>query len=71
MMESNFPVDKISCSYTVLFNALKKCVKSYSKNDKRKLFEFNAKRIYGIDDLQPLKRRSEDEAVAPKRRRVD
>merc|ERR1719401_1406320 len=34
MMESNFPMDRISCSYTVLFNALKKTVASYSQADK-------------------------------------
>merc|ERR1719433_1527360 len=48
IMESNFPVDKVSCGYTVLFNALKKCVEGYSKEDKRKMFELNAKRVYSI-----------------------
>lgn len=48
IMESNFPMDKVSCGYTVLFNALKKSVKSYSKEDKRKLFELNAKRVYRL-----------------------
>lgn len=48
MMESNFPMDKIACSYTVLFNALKKAVRSYSLEDRRKLFELNAKRVYRI-----------------------
>merc|ERR1712014_374889 len=42
IMESNFPMDKQSCSYTVLFNALKKTVASRSLEDKRKLFELNA-----------------------------
>jgi len=48
MMESNFPMDKVSCSYTVLFNALKKTVSNYSKEDKHKLFELNARRVYRI-----------------------
>lgn len=48
IMESNFPMDKISCSYTVLFNALKKIVKGYSIEDRRKMFELNAKRVYRI-----------------------
>jgi len=48
IMESNFPMDKISCSYTVLFNALKKIVKTHSQEDKRKLFELNAKRVYRL-----------------------
>merc|ERR1740129_187111 len=34
IMESNFPMDKVSCSYTVLFNALKKAVRSYSLDDR-------------------------------------
>ena len=48
IMESNFPIDKISCSYTVCFNALKKCVRSLSKEEKHKLFELNARRAYGL-----------------------
>merc|ERR1712217_710301 len=48
MMESNFPMDKISCSYTVLFNALKKTVADRSIEDKRKLFELNASRVYSL-----------------------
>jgi len=48
IMESNFPMDKISCSYTVLFNALKKIVKDYSQEDKQKLFELNALRVYQL-----------------------
>lgn len=48
IMESNFPMDKVSCSYTVLFNALKKIVKDYSKEDKQKLFELNALRVYKL-----------------------
>jgi len=48
IMESNFPMDKISCSYTVLFNALKKIVRNFDKEDKRKLFELNGKRVYRV-----------------------
>ncbi|CAE7945905.1 unnamed protein product, partial [Symbiodinium sp. KB8] len=48
IMESNFPMDKISCNYTVCFNALKKCVRGYSLEDRRKLFEGNARRIYKL-----------------------
>mmetsp|Transcript_58145 Transcript_58145/g.123481 ORF Transcript_58145/g.123481 Transcript_58145/m.123481 type:complete len:406 (-) Transcript_58145:154-1371(-) len=50
MMESNFPFDKVTCSYTVLFNALKKIVRDHPVEDKRKMFELNAKRIYRIRD---------------------
>jgi len=49
MMESNFPMDKITCSYTILFNALKKIVKDYSKEDKVKLFETTALECYGVE----------------------
>lgn len=48
MMESNFPMDKITCSYTILFNALKKTVKNYSQEDKIKLFETTALKVYGV-----------------------
>lgn len=48
MMESNFPVDKVSCSYTVLFNALKKIVKDYSVEDRQKLFELTARKAYSL-----------------------
>lgn len=48
MFESNFPMDKISCSYTVLFNAFKKIVAGFPQEDKRKLFELNARRVYKI-----------------------
>lgn len=48
IMESNFPMDRISCSYNVLFNALKKCVATYSMEDKRLLFELNALKVYEL-----------------------
>jgi len=48
IMESNFPMDKISCSYTVLWNAYKKALAGYSRADKEKLFELNAKRVYRL-----------------------
>jgi len=48
IMESNFPMDRISCSYNVLFNALKKCTANYTMEDKRKLFELNALKVYDL-----------------------
>lgn len=48
MFESNFPVDKRSISYHVLWNAFKKMVKDYSAEDKNKLFFKNAKDVYGV-----------------------
>ena len=38
MFESNFPVDKESCSYTVLWNAFKRLTAGYSADEKAKLF---------------------------------
>ena len=49
MFASNFPVDKVSCSYTGLFNAFKLIVKDFSYDDKKKLFHDNAIRIYRLD----------------------
>merc|ERR1719210_148163 len=48
MFASNFPVDKIAGSYTTVFNAYKKIVANYSAEDKQKLFELNANRVYRI-----------------------
>lgn len=49
MMESNFPVDKQSCSYPVMWNAMKKIVKDFSADEKAALFHDTAKRIYRLD----------------------
>ena len=49
MFESNFPVDKQSCSYTVLWNALKRIAQRYSPQEKAALFSGTAARIYRID----------------------
>ena len=48
MFESNFPVDRRSISYHVLWNAFKKMVSNYSNEDKNKLFFQNAKDVYGV-----------------------
>ena len=48
MFESNFPVDKGSCSYGNLWNAFKKITKSMSVDEKNKLFYKNAEKIYKI-----------------------
>jgi len=50
MFESNFPVDKVSCSYTVLWNSFKRLTSSYSAADKAKLFHDTAARIYRVQD---------------------
>jgi predicted TIM-barrel fold metal-dependent hydrolase len=48
MYESNFPVDKGSCSYGSLWNAFKLISKDMSDEEKNKLFFKNAARIYKI-----------------------
>ena len=48
MFESNFPVDKISCSYPVLWNAFKRMSTAFSDDERTKLFHDNAKRVYRL-----------------------
>jgi len=48
MFESNFPVDKVSCSYTVVWNAFKKLTKDYSVSEKAALFHDTATRVYRL-----------------------
>ena len=48
MFESNFPVDKQSCSYTVLWNAFKKITADYSADEKAAMFFGTANRIYRL-----------------------
>jgi L-fuconolactonase len=48
MFESNFPVDKVSFSHHVLFNAFKRFSKSYSAADRAALFHGTAVRAYRI-----------------------
>lgn len=48
MFESNFPVDKLSLSYHVLYNGLKKIVADFSQDEKLAMFYGTAARIYNI-----------------------
>ena len=48
MFESNFPVDKQSCSYHVLYNAFKKMAADACEADKAALFHDTACRVYRI-----------------------
>jgi L-fuconolactonase len=50
MFESNFPVDKVSYSYTVLFNAFKLLSRGYSAAERAALFHDTATRVYRIDE---------------------
>lgn len=48
MFESNFPVDSGSCSYGVLWNALKRLAAGYSAAEKTALFSGTAARVYRL-----------------------
>ena len=48
MFESNFPVDKLSISYPVLWNGLKKIVQDFSDDEKDALFQGTATRVYRL-----------------------
>lgn len=48
MFESNFPVDKLSISYHVLWNAFKKMVVDFSDDEKDALFYGTAAKVYQI-----------------------
>ena len=50
MFESNFPVDKASISYPVLWNAFKKIANDYSSAEKDQLFYQTAAKVYRITD---------------------
>ena len=49
MFESNFPVDKVSFSYHVMYNAFKRLSKGYSATERADLFHDTAARVYRID----------------------
>jgi predicted TIM-barrel fold metal-dependent hydrolase len=51
MFESNFPVDKAGCSYTVLWNAYKRVANIYSQAERDQLFHDSAVRFYRLDNL--------------------
>ena len=51
MFESNFPVDKLSLSYDVLWNAFKKLAAGYSDDEKESLFRSTAMKVYRLDPL--------------------
>ena len=48
MFESNFPVDKVSCSYRVLYNSFKKIAAGFSATEKAAVFHDTAVRVYHV-----------------------
>ena len=49
MFESNFPPDKVSFSYNVMYNAFKRLTKGYSGSERADMFHDTAARVYRID----------------------
>ena len=49
MFESNFPVDKVSYSYNVMYNAFKRLSQGYSASERADLFHDTAARVYRIE----------------------
>lgn len=48
MVASNFPVDRLSFSYGVLWNALKRASACYSADEQSQIFYGTATRVYGL-----------------------
>ena len=48
MFESNFPVDKVSYSYNVMWNAFKRICENFSLKEKAALFNDTAVRVYRL-----------------------
>ena len=50
MFESNFPVDRFSLSYHVVWNGFKKMVADFSEADKHAMFYGTAEKVYRLTD---------------------
>ena len=50
MFESNFPVDKVSFSYNVMYNSFKILSKDYSASERADMFHDTAARVYRVKD---------------------
>ncbi len=50
MFESNFPVDRLSVNYHVLFNAYKKMAQRYNESEQHAMFYATAQRVYSLQD---------------------
>ncbi len=50
MFESNFPVDRLSCSYTALWNQFKKLSKEFTAGERADMFHGTARRIYRLPE---------------------
>ncbi len=50
MFESNFPVDKVSCSYNVLWNSFKRVTADFSATEKDAMYHDTAVKFYSVRD---------------------
>jgi L-fuconolactonase len=48
MFESNFPVDRLSLSYGVYWNAMKKLASQFTENEQSAMFAETARRVYSL-----------------------
>ena len=49
MFESNFPPDRLSCSYTTLWNQFKLLTKDFTPSERAALFHDTALRVYRLE----------------------
>jgi predicted TIM-barrel fold metal-dependent hydrolase len=49
MFESNFPMDRVSCSFTVLWNAFKRVIRGYPDEERHALLHDTAARVYRLN----------------------
>jgi predicted TIM-barrel fold metal-dependent hydrolase len=53
MFESNFPVDKFSFSYSVMYNAYKRATRDFRADERLAMFHDTAVSVYGIEYASP------------------
>jgi predicted TIM-barrel fold metal-dependent hydrolase len=51
MFESNFPPDKKTCDYGIMWNAYKRVASQYSRAERADLFAATAARIYRLPEV--------------------
>jgi predicted TIM-barrel fold metal-dependent hydrolase len=49
MFESNFPPDKVSFSYNIMYNAFKRLSQSYSASERAAMLQDTAARVYRLE----------------------
>jgi predicted TIM-barrel fold metal-dependent hydrolase len=52
MFESDFPMERLTCSYVNLWNAFKKLTTSMNADERRAIFSGTAAEAYGVDSLR-------------------